>query len=115
MDVSPFRIERFYDRYEFTTRYMLSSSDAESRTIASLLELEPDAGERLLATWCGYTQSRGAPELREAIAALYEHCGADDVIVTSCAEEGIFLVNHALLSSGDHAVVETPCYESAFE
>ena len=41
MDLSPFRIERFYAQYEHSTRYMLSSSDCQSRTIAELLELEP--------------------------------------------------------------------------
>jgi aspartate/methionine/tyrosine aminotransferase len=113
--LSPFRIERFYARYEFTTRYMLSSSDCESRTISELLELEPDAHERLLHQWCGYTESLGAPELRDAIAALYSTAEPDDVIVTSSAEEGIFLLYHASLGPGDHAIVETPCYESAVE
>src|SRR5437763_1831179 len=115
MDVAPFRIERYYARYEFTTRFMLSSSDCESRTIESLVALEPDAHPRLLETWCGYTESAGAPELREAIAGLYQRIDPDDVIVTSCAEEGIFLLHHALLRPGDHAIVETPCYQSAFE
>jgi aspartate/methionine/tyrosine aminotransferase len=115
VDVKPFRIERYYGRYEFTTRFMLSSSDCESRTIEDLVALEPDAHDRLLATWCGYTESAGAPELRDAIAALYERIEPDDVIVTSCAEEGILLVYHALLRAGDHAIVETPCYESALE
>jgi Aminotransferase class I and II len=115
MDVRPFRIERYYARYEFTTRYMLSSSDCESRTIESLLDLEPDAHARLISTWCGYTESPGAPELRAAIAGLYERIDPDEVIVTSCAEEGIFLLHHALLPAGAHAIVETPCYESALE
>ena len=115
MDVGPFRIERYYDRYEFTTRYMLSSSDCESRTIEELLALEPDAHARLLGTWCGYTESQGAPELREAIAALYDRADPDDVIVTTCAEEGIFLLHHALLGPGRHAIIETPCYQSALE
>ncbi|HET6869721.1 MAG TPA: aminotransferase class I/II-fold pyridoxal phosphate-dependent enzyme [Solirubrobacteraceae bacterium] len=115
MDLRPFRIERYYARYEFATRYMLSSSDCESRTIESLLELEPDALAGLLRTWCGYTESPGAPELRVAIAGLYERIDPDEVIVTSCAEEGIFLLYHALLRAGDHAIVETPCYESALE
>ena len=115
MDVSPFRIERYYAEYEFTTRYMVSSSDCESRTIADLLELEPDAQARLFDTWCGYTESPGAPELRRAIAALYERIDPDEVVVTSCAEEGIFLLYHALLEPGDHAIVETPCYESALQ
>ena len=115
MDVKPFRIERYYGRYEFTTRYMLSSSDCESRTIEELLAFEPDAHARLLGTWCGYTESPGSLELREAIAALYERIDPDDVIVTSCAEEGIFLINNVLLGAGDHAIVETPCYGSALE
>ena len=115
MDVNPFRIERYYAQYEFTTRYMLSSSDCESRTIEELLALEPDAHDRLLGTWCGYTESPGAPELRQAIAALYERIDPDEVIVTSCAEEGILLLYHSLLGAGDHAIVETPCYESALE
>ena len=115
MDVRPFRIERYYAEYEFSTRYMLSSSDCESRTIESLLSLEPDAHARLLSTWCGYTESPGAPELRQAIAGLYERIDPGEVIVTSCAEEGIFLLHHALLRAGDHAIVETPCYESALE
>src|SRR3954470_17393512 len=94
---------------------MLSSSDCESRTIGELLELEPGAQERLHELWCGYTESEGAPELRQAIAALYERIDPDEVIVTSCAEEGIFLLYHALLRPGDHAIVETPCYESALQ
>jgi aspartate/methionine/tyrosine aminotransferase len=115
MELSPFRIERFYAQYEHSTRFMLSSSDCESRTIADLLELEPDAHERLLECWCGYTEPPGAPALRQAIAALYGRTGAEEVIATSCAEEGIFLLYHALLRPGDHVIVETPCYESALE
>ena len=115
MQLKPFRIERYYAQHEFSTRYMLSSSDCQSRTIAELLAFEPDAERRLHETWCGYTESSGSAELREAIAALYERAGADDVIVCSCAEEGIFLLYHALLAAGDHAIVETPCYESALE
>ena len=72
MDLSPFRIERFYARYEHSTRFMLSSSDCESRTVGDLLELEPGGHERLLETWCGYTEPLGDPGLRQAIAALYE-------------------------------------------
>jgi aspartate/methionine/tyrosine aminotransferase len=115
VELSPFRIERFYAQYEHTTRFMLSSSDCQSRTIAELLELEPGAHEGLLECWCGYTESPGAPALRQAIASLYGRTGAEEVIVTSCAEEGIFLLYHAVLRPGDHAIVETPCYESALQ
>src|SRR2546430_8326657 len=94
---------------------MLSSSACQSGTIAELLEPGPDAPGPLLECWCGYTESPGAPALRQAIASLYERTGAEEVVVTSCAEEGIFLLYHALLRPGDHAIVETPCYESALQ
>jgi aspartate/methionine/tyrosine aminotransferase len=113
--IAPFRIERYYAVHEFTAPYMLSSSDAESVAVADLLALEPDASERLDELHLGYTESPGAPELREAIAAMYATTEPDDVVVVSAAEEGIFLVYHALLGPGDHVVVETPCYESALQ
>src|SRR5438045_9461836 len=77
VELSPFRIERSYARYEHSTRFMLSSSDCESRTIGALLELEPDAHERLLETWCEYTESPGGPALRQAIASTSGPHGAE--------------------------------------
>jgi len=115
MKIAPFRIEEYYAVHEFTAAYMLSSSDAESVTIADLLALEPDAAERLLAQRLGYTESAGAPELRAAIATMYESTGPEDTVVVAAAEEGIFVAYHALLEPGDHVVVETPCYESALQ
>ena len=113
MELAPFRIEQWYDRYEFTTELMLSSSDCETVSVADLLVLEPDARERLEALRLGYTEVPGSPELRDAIAGLYDVAGPDDVVALAAAEEGIFAVEHAVLRPGDHAVVETPCYESA--
>lgn len=113
MQIEPFEIERFYERWEFTAELMLSSSDCESRSVASLLELEPGARERLLGLRLGYTEVPGSDELRAAVAALYEGIEPQHVLTLAAAEEGIFLANHALLSAGDHAVIETPCYGSA--
>jgi aspartate/methionine/tyrosine aminotransferase len=115
MQIKPFRIEQFFGKYEFTTKYLLSSSDAESRTIQELLDLEPGAHERFLQHWCGYTESPGAPALREIISRIYRGINPKDVLVVSAAEEGIFVLYHALVGPKDHVIVETPCYESALE
>jgi aspartate/methionine/tyrosine aminotransferase len=113
MQITPFRIEEYMGKYEFSAKYLLSSSDAESQTIQDLLALEPGAHDAFLNHWCGYTESPGAPWLREALATIYQHIAADDLVVISAAEEAIFLFYHALLTPNDHAIVETPCYESA--
>ena len=113
MQIAPFEIERFYDRWEFRAELMLSSSDCESLALAELLALEPDAEERLHGLRLGYTEVAGSEELRGAVAALYEHVEAPDVLTLAAAEEGIFLAYHALLAAGEHAVIESPCYGSA--
>ncbi|HEX3290376.1 MAG TPA: aminotransferase class I/II-fold pyridoxal phosphate-dependent enzyme [Gaiella sp.] len=113
MSLPPFRIERWYERYEFTTELMLSSSDCETVAVDDLLALEPDAAERLHALRLGYTEVPGSEELRSAIAGLYAETGPDAVVALAAAEEGVFAVETALLGPGDHAIVETPCYESA--
>ena len=113
MRIEPFEIERYYERWEFRAELMLSSSDCESRPVAELLALEPGSQERLLDLRLGYTEVPGSPELREAIASLYERCGEDRVLALAAAEEGIFLTFHALLAPDDHAVIEAPSYGSA--
>jgi aspartate/methionine/tyrosine aminotransferase len=115
VEIRPFAIERFYERWEFRAELMLSSSDCESLAVAELLALEPDARERLLNLQLGYTETPGSAELRDAIAAGYERVTAADVLALAAAEEGIFVAYHALLGAGEHAVIETPCYGSALE
>jgi len=113
MQITPFRIEEYMGKYEFAAKYLLSSSDAESQTIEEILALEPGAHDAFLKHWCGYTESPGAPWLREVLATIYKKIHADQLIVLSAAEEAIFVYYHALLTPQDHAIVETPCYESA--
>jgi len=115
MQIKPFRIEQYFGKYEFSAKYLLSSSDAESRTIEELLELESGAHESLLKQRCGYTESPGAPYLCEAIAGIYQGIKSEDILVLAAAEEAIFVFYHALAGPGDHIIVETPCYESALE
>ena len=115
MRMRPFRIENYFLKHEFSAKYLLASSDCESRSIGDVLALEAGADERFREQWCGYTEAAGAPELREAVAGIYARIKADDVLVLSCAEEGIFVLYHALVGAEDHVIVETPCFESGLE
>ena len=115
MHLSPFKLERYFAKYEFTTRFMLCSSDCESVSVGELLALEPGADEALQRHWLGYTESVGAPSLRQEIARIYTTVRPEQVLVHSGAEEAIFLFMHAALQPGDHVIVHWPCYQSLFE
>jgi aspartate/methionine/tyrosine aminotransferase len=109
-----FRLESYFARWEFTARYHLTASDAQSMPLAELLELaDDDARQRWETLTLGYTESRGLPALREAIAATYEQLTPDDVLCCAGAEEALYLAMQVLLGPADHAVVITPNYQSA--
>ena len=66
MNLPPFKLERYFARYEFKTEYLLCASDSESMSIADLLALEEGAAEKFQQVWLGYTESPGSPALRSA-------------------------------------------------
>jgi len=112
MNIKPFHTERFFAIHEFTAPYILCASDCESLTVDELLQLAGASWQSLGQSWLGYTESQGAPALREEIAALYTSVSAGQVIGLAAPEEGIFVTMHALLEPGDEVVVLTPCYDS---
>ena len=56
MQIAPFKLERYFARYEFSTKYLLCSSDCESMQVDELLAYEPAAEESLKRLWLGYTE-----------------------------------------------------------
>lgn len=115
MRISPFKLERFFARYEFKAPYLLCSSDCESFTVQELLDLEPGAASDFQQHWLGYTESQGQPELRVEIARLYQQIEPEQVLVHAGAQEAIFIFMNALLEPGDHVIVHYPCYQSLIE
>ncbi len=115
MNITPFKLERYFARYEFSARYLLCSSDCESWSVQELLDLEPGSEERLKRLWLGYTESPGSLSLREEITRLYAGIDPNQVLVHSGAEEAIFLFMQAVLQPGDHVLVHWPCYQSLHE
>ncbi|MDB5078741.1 MAG: Aspartate transaminase [Chloroflexi bacterium] len=115
MKINPFRLERFFDKYEFKVKYVLCSSDCESLAVEDLLALEPDVSAQLNKLWLGYTEYAGSPALRLAISGLYERVEPDQVVVHTGAEEAIYTFMNAVLSPGDHIIVHFPGYQSLSE
>jgi aspartate/methionine/tyrosine aminotransferase len=112
MNLPPFKLERFFAKYEFNTEYLLCSSDCESMTIADLLALEPGAAEKFQNVWLGYTESQGSPTLRAEICKLYETISPDEILVHTGAEEAIFTFMFSTFKEYDHIIVHSPGYQS---
>lgn len=115
MNLPPFKLERYFARYEFATEFLLCSSDCEAMSIADLLAFEEGAAEKFQNVWLGYTESQGSPALRKEIAKAYETIQPEEILVHTGAEEAIFLFMLAELKAGDHVIVHAPHYQSLSE
>ena len=115
MHLPPFKLERYFAKYEFNTEYLLCSSDCEAMSIADLLALEPGSAEKFQNVWLGYTESQGSPSLRREIANLYTTIQPEDVLVHTGAGEAIYLFMYAAFKKGDHVIVHSPGYQSLAE
>ncbi len=143
MQLHPFALERYFARYEFAVRHLLSASDCDGPSLPELLAL---ADDEVTSAWqalrLGYTESQGLPALRAEVAAwclqtldnraprkavIHDSAGqgatvaprspalrADDVLL--CApEEGILLMMLALVGPHDHVVSIFPGYQSLYD
>jgi aspartate/methionine/tyrosine aminotransferase len=122
--VKPFALERYFAKHEFSAPYLLSPSDTEARTLSDLLSRADQECRHLWHSLAlGYTESRGLPALRTAIAAFvcetnhvpHGTLTADDVLVFSCAEEAIYTVARVLIRRDDRVACIWPAYQSLFQ
>jgi hypothetical protein len=109
MPLEPFAMERWQSSYEMEVAYNLSDSGIQPVTLASLVD-HSWIREVLARQPLGYGHTRGSPELREAVAALYAGADADQVLVTTGTAEANFLVTWWLVEPGDELVLMLPNY-----
>ncbi|MEO0752899.1 MAG: aminotransferase class I/II-fold pyridoxal phosphate-dependent enzyme, partial [Pseudomonadota bacterium] len=108
-----FRLETHFAKWEFSARYHMTASDAESLSLPELLAYaSPEDRAGFEGMWLGYTETYGAPDLRATIAATYGDQTADNILCFAGASEGIFAANTVLLDKDSHAIVVTPNYQS---
>jgi aspartate/methionine/tyrosine aminotransferase len=115
MNLPPFKLERYFAKYEFNTEYLLCSSDCEAMSMADLLALEPGSGEKFQNVWLGYTESQGSLSLRKEICNLYTSMQPEYILVHTGAGEAIYLFMYAAFQKGDHVIVHSPGYQSLAE
>ena len=115
MKINDFKLERYFAKYEFTSKYLLSCSDCDGYELKYLLAI---ATKQELDLWeglkLGYTESEGNSILREAILQYYKIKTIENVVVASPGELNFISMN-VLLNSTDHVITVSPCYQSLYE
>lgn len=115
MQIEDFKLERYFAKYEFQAKYLLSSSDCDGYSMKYVLE-NADTDE--LKLWenlkFGYTESAGNPILRESISNFYKKITPENIVVSSPGEVNFILMN-TLLQKNDHVICMSPAYQSLYQ
>lgn len=109
-----FELELHFSKWEFNAKYHMTASDVESMPLKELLSLAtPEERRDFDDLWLGYTETWGAPDLRDIIATTYDTMVSDNILCFAGAEEGIYAAMRVLLEKSDHAIVVVPNYQAA--
>lgn len=109
-----FGLEVFFSEWEFSARHHMTASDVESMSVSDLLAMAtPEDREAYENLWLGYTETWGAPALRDEIAGTFDTMSRENILCLAGAGEGLYALAKTLLSPGDHVIVPTPNYQSA--
>ena len=115
MKLKPFELEKYFSKYEFSAKHLLSCSDCESYEMSALLQ---GADTQALSLWnnlsLSYTPSQGSPMLLNEISTIYQNIIPSDILHV-IPEEGIYIAMRTLVSQGDEVIIMHPCYQSLEE
>lgn len=112
--LQPFLLENYFAIHEFSAKYLMSSSDAQSMSMKELLSsATQEQAELWDSLWLGYTEASGSPLVRQQVASsYYPTLSFHNILCFAGAEEGIFCAFQALLEPVDHCIIIAPCYQS---
>ncbi len=115
MKINDFKLEVYFNEYEFKAPYLLTQSDCQSMSINELLSMEKGAKKEFLDLHLGYTEVAGSPELKKEISNLYINNKEENILVHTGAQEAIFNFMNIILNKEDHVITQFPIYQSLFE
>jgi aspartate/methionine/tyrosine aminotransferase len=117
MDIKPFGVEKWMDRWENNCELNLAETCVDSLRLDELLAFsgQPDAIlERMRGLKLTYGAIEGSDALRDQIASLFTTKTRDNVTVTHGAAGANALVYETLVRPGDHIVSFVPAYQQHY-
>jgi len=101
MKIKTFEVEKWYSKYEFSSKYNLSASGVNSLSIKNITN-ENDS------------PATGNNKLLEILSKIYS-VSTSEILVTNGAIEAIFLSQMALLNPNDKIIVLKPTYPALYQ
>lgn len=109
MRITKFELEKWYTKYEFSSKYNLSASGIKPFVLKDIL---PDEGiENLVLS---YSNGKGNSKLVKILSEI-NNVPENNILVTNGAIEGLFLSQMVLLEPKDKVITIKPTYQALYQ
>ncbi|EEA22019.1 hypothetical protein TMatcc_008561 [Talaromyces marneffei ATCC 18224] len=129
--IEPFAVEQWMDDYETTATYNIAETCSASISLSDLQNLSSEQSTDSNnsdssispffsnTTKLTYGAIRGSETLRSHLSRLYSVktptvLPTENILITSGAIQGNFLLHYALVQPGDHVIVHYPTYQQLY-
>ena len=115
MNIKPFKVEEWMNKWEVGAKYNIAETCVDSISIDQLFELTGENKQEFLqkmsARRLSYGDIEGMPELREGIASLYKTIKPENIIPVHGAAGANHHVFYSLIEPGDEVISIMPTYQ----
>ena len=108
--LNPAPLEQWYRHNYFSNEIDISGSGVEDYTFGEILKLTGSSFEELNHLKIGDAPTVGSQSIRQKIADRFGDGNANNVIITSGANEAFQFIVKSILQSGDKIITLEPCY-----
>ncbi len=114
MKIDKFKVEEWFNKYEYRAVYDLADTCVESLSINELLEITGGDLEEIYSRKLNYGDIHGSERLKNAVCTLYENQTPENITITHGAIGANQLVMLSLIEHGDKVVSIIPTYQQHY-
>ncbi len=115
MHIDKFKVEEWFNKYEYWAKYDLADTCVDSLSVNELLEIAKASDvEEIFNRKLNYGDIHGSERLKMAISSLYENQEVDNITITHGAIGANQLIMHSLIERGDKVVSIIPTYQQHY-
>ena len=114
MKIDKFKVEEWFNKYEYKALYDLADTCVESLSINELLDITGADVKDLYSKKLNYGDIHGSARLKNAICTMYETQKPDNITITHGAIGANQLVMLSLIERGDKVVSIIPTYQQHY-
>ncbi|MFW6000786.1 MAG: aminotransferase [Halanaerobium sp.] len=117
MEIAPFGVEEWMNKYEVDAEYNIAETCVESLTVEELLNLTDNPEEKIAEIKkmkLTYGDIMGSKGFKNGVKSLYKNVKAENILPSHGAIGANFLLLYSLLEAGDKVVSVFPTYQQLY-